>query len=121
VVVTRSGGGGGKGRSGGGSGRREAAGGVPERGLEVHPQRLPIVLHHEEVIPTRLHDLFGQIPRAEHGIADDHLPGHRQDAQQLEGGFVFVRLGVGVEGGEGSETEDVWPRVKPRAKARRGP
>jgi hypothetical protein len=78
VVATRSGDGGGKGVSAGGSGRREAAGGVleRERGLDIHLQRLLVVLHHEYGIPTRADDFFGQIPLTKHGIADDHLPGH---------------------------------------------
>ena len=102
VVATRSGGGGGGGLSAGGSGRRETSGGVleGESGPDVHLQRLLVVLHHEQVIPALADDLLGQVPLAEHGIADHHLAGHGQNAEEFQGRLVLVGFGIDADLGE---------------------
>ena len=102
VVATRSGGGGGGGASAGGSGRRDGSGGVleGEGGLDVHLQRLLVVLHHQQVIAPGIDDLRGQVPLAEQGVADHHLSRHGQNAEEFQSGLVFVRLGVHADLGE---------------------
>jgi hypothetical protein len=75
VVATRSAGAD-VGASSGGSGRRDPSGGLleGEPGPDVGLQPRLVVLHDQEVIAPGIDDSFGQVPLAEHRVADHHFP-----------------------------------------------
>jgi len=53
-----------------------------------------ILLDRDDIVAPAVYDFFAEIPLAKHGVARDDLAAYRQDAQQFQGGFVFVGAGI---------------------------
>jgi hypothetical protein len=85
-----------------------------QRGFDLSLQLRLVVLDEQQVIAAAIADSLGYIPVREHGIAADQFALHGQDAQQTQGGLVFVGFGIdaelpqhgGVVGGEGGQQVD---------------
>jgi hypothetical protein len=94
LVCTCSGG-----RGSGGKSRRNLAGTClkSEPRSYVSFQALLIAFDREQVVASLLDDLGAQIALAEHRIAHNHTTPKRQNAQQFQGGFMFVGLGINAD------------------------
>jgi hypothetical protein len=53
-----------------------------------------ILFDRDDIVAPAVDDFCAEIPLAKHGIAGDDLAAHRQNAQQFQGGFVFIGAGV---------------------------
>jgi hypothetical protein len=62
--------------------------------LDIDRQRRLIVLDREDIIAAVVEDLLAKVALAEDGVAGDDAAAHGQNAQQLQGRFVFVGLGI---------------------------
>jgi hypothetical protein len=59
-----------------------------------------VVLGNQDVIPSRVDDLSGQVPLAEHGIAHHDFVLEGDQPQESQSGFVLVGLGIHAHLGE---------------------
>lgn len=67
---------------------------VAEPGLDVDHRARLVVLSEQQVVAAPVDHLLGQVTLAGGGIAGDDLALQRQDAEQFEGGLVFVGPGI---------------------------
>jgi hypothetical protein len=85
-----------------------------QRGFDLRLQFRLVVLNEQQIIAAPIADGLGYIPVREHSIAADQFALHGQDAQETQGGFVLVGLGIdtqlpqdrGVVGGESRQQVD---------------
>ena len=98
-IQTRSGPGDG---TSGGKSRRDTPRGAlkSEADSDVPFQPQLVALDREQVVAPLLDNLGTHVPLTEQGVAQNDAALDRQDAQQLQGGLVFVGLGVHAYLGE---------------------
>jgi hypothetical protein len=55
---------------------------------------LLVVLDHEEIVSASVADLLGEVAMAKHGVGGDDASTQDHSPQQVEGGLMFVGLGI---------------------------